>query len=108
MSQTTTIYPVPDALTAAFVIAASTVTAIAIAAWLVHRIARRAIDKVPPEEVAPVILALAALLSSLRVFLPWAALSAPLHLPVGPRREPQTSLHNESGPVAPREAQHGE
>jgi len=76
MPQTGTTYLMPGMLTVTIVIAVSTVTTIAIAAWLVHQVARRAIDKTTPEGVAPVILALGALLNPLRLFLPWTNPSA--------------------------------
>jgi hypothetical protein len=59
-------------LPAVIVIAVSAVAAIAIVAWLVRQIALKAIEKVSPEGVAPVIMALSALPSPFRLFLPWS------------------------------------
>lgn len=58
----------PDVL----VIAVSTVLVIAIAAWLAHDIARRAIDRANPDEVSAVVGALAAVLTTLGAYLPWS------------------------------------
>ena len=60
-----------SSLSVILVISVSTISTTAIAAWLVHKDACRAIDKASPESVAPVVLALGALLSSLRPVLPW-------------------------------------
>ncbi len=48
------------------------ITVVAIAAWLVRDIAEKALDKTPPDSVAPVVLALGALLDALHRFLPWS------------------------------------
>jgi flagellar basal body-associated protein FliL len=65
-------YPVPAAIIMVVVIAASAIAALAITAWLLHQVARRAIDKATPDSVASVILALGALAGPLRAFLPWS------------------------------------
>jgi hypothetical protein len=106
MPQTRTVYPIPGVLPVIIVIAVSAVAAIAIAAWLVHQVARRAIDKVPPEGVAAVILALGALLNPLRLFLPWPNRSEPTQPP--PQLAPSVglSLHNEASPDLSGEAKH--
>lgn len=64
------------------VIAVSVLVAIAILAWLAHSIACRAIDKATPDSVAPVLLALSALMGALRLFLPWSRLRDPIQ-PLG-------------------------
>jgi hypothetical protein len=106
MPQTRTAYLIPGVLPAIIVIAVSAVAAIAIAAWLVYQVARRAIDKVPPEGVAPVILALGALLNPLRLFLPWSNRSEPTPLPPNTGNPAPTSLHNETNPDLEWEAKH--
>jgi len=98
--------PISGALPVIIVIAVSTLVAITIAAWLVYQVARRAIDKVPPEGVATVILALGALLNPLRLFLPWPNRSEPVQLPPNTENPPPTSLHNETNPGATQEAKH--
>jgi hypothetical protein len=65
------IYPLADALPVVVVLALSGIVAMAIAAWLVHAVARRAIEKTTPESVASVIFALGALLNSLCGIVPW-------------------------------------
>lgn len=106
MPQTTTVYPISGVLPVIIVIAASAVVAIAIAAWLVHQVARRAIDKVPPEGVAPVILALGALLNPLRLFLPWPNQSEPIQPPPHTGDPVPVSLDNQTSPDVPQEAKH--
>lgn len=109
MPQTRTTYLMPGMLTVTIVIAVSAVTAIAITAWLVHQVARRAIDKTTPEGVAPVILALGALLNPLRLFLPWSSLSAspqPQTHANDEARSTEASMHTEISPDAPQEARH--
>lgn len=100
MSQTGTAYPISDVLAVTIVVAVSTLAAIAIAAWLVLQVAQKAIDKATPEGVAPVIVALGALLHPLRMFLPWSSLGRQsLSL-----RRTGNPLHNEDSPQAPQEA----
>jgi hypothetical protein len=106
MPETRTVYPVSGVLPVIIVIAVSTIAAIAIAAWLVNQVARRAIDKATPEEVAPVILALGALLNPLQLFLPWRARSGPARLPPRSEAPARTSLHNETSPDPSKEAKH--
>jgi Mn2+/Fe2+ NRAMP family transporter len=54
------------------VVAVSAVVALAIAAWLLHQVARRAIDKSTPEGLPAVLVALGAMIDPLRLFLPWS------------------------------------
>jgi branched-subunit amino acid ABC-type transport system permease component len=96
MSSTVTESPIAGALPVVIVIAASAVTAIAIAAWLVYRVALRAIDKAPPEGVAAVILALGALLNPLRLFLPWPSRSEPGGVPHVQDGVRTAAVHNEA------------
>jgi hypothetical protein len=60
------------ALPVVIVIAVSALAMAAMAAWLVHDVARKAIDKTTPEGVAQVVGALADLLSPLQSYLPWS------------------------------------
>jgi hypothetical protein len=106
MPQTRTDYPISGVFPVIVVMAVSAVAAIAIAAWLVHQVARRAIDKVPPEEVAPVILALGALLNPLRLFLPWSGRSESPQLPMHPGDSATTSPHNGTNPDLAQEVKH--
>lgn len=106
MPQTRTGYPISGVLPVIIVIAVSAVAAIAIAAWLVNQVARRAINKVSPEGVAPVILALGALLNPLRLFLPWPDRSEPNQQPPQMRHLGLESLHNETKPELAQEARH--
>lgn len=79
------------------VIAVSAVAAIAIVAWLIREVARRAIDKTAPDHVAPVLLALAALASPFRWFLPWSSQSGiqdPAGSPLGAGQLTRSRLHN--------------
>lgn len=64
-------FPVPDALAITVVLALAAIVAIAISAWLVHDVAREAMKRTSPENVAAVVLALAALLRPLALYLPW-------------------------------------
>jgi hypothetical protein len=105
MPQTRTVYPVPGVLPVVIVIAASTVAAMVIAAWLVHQVARQAIDKVPPEGVAPVILALGALLNPLRLFLPWPNRGEQIQPPYT-RNPAEPPLHNETCSDLSQEVKH--
>lgn len=106
MPKTNSVYPVPDVLPVIIVIALSAVAATAIAAWLVYQVARRAIDKVPPEGVTPVIYALSALLNPLRLFLPWRTRSELIQPPSHTGGPAQPSLHNETSPNLSPEAEH--
>jgi hypothetical protein len=106
MSQPRDTFPIPDTLPVVIVLAVSSVIAIAIAAWLVYQVARRAIDKTTPEGVAAVILALATLLNPLRLFLPWSTPSDPPQAQVPPSDPGQVSPHNEISSKTPREAGH--
>ena len=97
---------VSAALPAIVVIALSSIAAIAIAAWLVREVARRAIDKTTPEDVASVVHELGALLNPLRLFLPWAGLK---HL-IAPKRDAgdlvRASLQNGTDPEVSEENTH--
>jgi len=67
-----TAFPIPLPVAMAAVIAVSALAAIAITAWVLHQIARRALDKTTPDGVESVILALSALVEPFRMFLPWS------------------------------------
>jgi hypothetical protein len=105
MPSTVTVSPIAAALPVVIVIAVSAVTAIAIAAWLVYQVALKAIDKVPPEGVAAVILALGALLNPLRLFLPWPNRGEPAKPPHA-EDWAAASAHNEAIPDLPQETSH--
>ncbi|WP_433378914.1 hypothetical protein ACQPZX_12550 [Actinoplanes sp. CA-142083] len=65
-------FPIPTPVVMAVVIAVSALIAIAITAFLLNQIARRALDKTTPDGVESVIHALGTLIDPLRMFLPWA------------------------------------
>lgn len=67
-----TTYPLPLPVAVAAMIAGVALAAMAITAWLLHQIARRALDKTTPDGVESVIRALSALIDPLRMFLPWS------------------------------------
>jgi hypothetical protein len=96
MPQTSTVNAVPGVFPVVIVIAVSAVAALAIGAWLVSQVARRAIDKVPPEGVAPVILALDTMLNSLRLYLPWSNRSGMSQPPSQTGNLAPPALHNET------------
>jgi len=104
MPKTNTTYPAPGMLPVIIVIAISAIVAMAIAAWLVHQVALKAIDKTTPEEVAPVILALAAWLNPLRQFLPWSRPDKQDRQPSDTYDLTQAQPHNEMSPELPQEA----
>ncbi|MBG0567340.1 hypothetical protein [Actinoplanes aureus] len=62
----------PSPVVMAALIAGVALAAMAITAWLVLQIARRALDKTAPDEVESVVRALGALIHPLRLFLPWS------------------------------------
>lgn len=70
-------YTISSALPVVIVISASGIVTMAITAWLVNAVARRAIEKASPGDVAPVILALSALLNPLRGFMSWVRSDRP-------------------------------
>ena len=106
MPRTSTPYPTLGILSVILVVAISVIAAIVITAWLVHQVARRAIDKVAPEQVAPVILALAAWLDSIRLFLPWSCRAERTRSPGNVRDLPQTPLQNEVSSELLEEGRH--
>jgi hypothetical protein len=70
MPETLTLIPLP--LVMAALLAGVALAAIAMVAWLLHQIARRALDKTSPDGVESVIRALSTLIEPLRMFLPWS------------------------------------
>lgn len=98
MPRGTSVYPAAVVLPVVIVIAVTVVVTIVIAAWLVRDVARKAIDKTTPEGVAPVVAALGALLSPLRLFLPWSRAVDP-GPPFADQVDPAHGrrLHNEIG-----------
>jgi hypothetical protein len=65
-------YRLPLPVVVAVVFAGVGLAAMAITAWLLHQIARRALDKTTPDGVESVIRALSTLIDPLRMFLPWS------------------------------------
>jgi hypothetical protein len=72
-----TTYPLPLPVVVAAVFAAVALAAMTITAWLLHQIARRALDKTTPDGVESVIRALSTLIDPLRMFLPWSRWGGP-------------------------------
>jgi hypothetical protein len=91
------VYDAAGALPVIIVIACTTIIAIAISAWLVRDVARRAIERTSPERVPAVVLALGSLLHPLRLFLPWSSRGARPSLPLG--SDLDESAHNENSPA---------
>lgn len=70
--QEVTAYPVPLSIIMVVIVAAVALAAMAITAWLLNQITRRALDKATPDAVESVVRALGTLIDPLRMFLPWS------------------------------------
>ena len=64
--------PFTSVLPVVCVVAVSAVAVVIVVAWLVREVALRAIEKSTPDQVASVVLALAALVSPFRWIWPWS------------------------------------
>jgi len=106
MPPTKPVYLSPGMLPAIIVVAISVIAALVIIVWLLYQVACRAIDKVPPEGVTPLILALGVLVNAFRSLLPWLNRSEPIQLPPDLADPVPPSLHNETSPELTQEAKH--
>lgn len=92
---------IASSLPVILVMAFSTIVTITIVAWVIHKIACKAIEKASPDSVASVLFALGSLLGAMRFFLPWSSLGGTTR-----SRESLNSLmasvhHNETMPEVP-------
>ena len=103
---TSTVYLISDALPVIIVIAVSALITAAIAAWLVHDVARKAIEKTTPEGVAQVVHALSHLLHPLRLYLPWSSNRWSSNAPAVPSGATPKFQHNGTSPHSSEENEH--
>ncbi|MGH3159844.1 MAG: hypothetical protein ACRDNF_25170 [Streptosporangiaceae bacterium] len=93
------VYDAASALPVTIVIACTSLVAIAISAWLVRDVARRAIERTSPDKVPAVVQALGSLLHPLRLFLPWSGRRAALDWRSHEGADHSEIPHNESSPA---------
>jgi hypothetical protein len=95
------VYDVSSALPVIIVVACTAIVAIAISAWLVRDVARRAIERTSPDKVPAVVLALGSLLHPLHLFLPWSGRWGPGSRPSG-ANDPEEVLNTKNSPALPK------